>query len=221
MDTIKKKRFNAIAFTLVIVAALLVGVTPTHSAPPSDKDVRVINTTAEPVPTVAQGTTTIAGTVQAKQSGAWSVGISGVPSVKVDSDPANPIYVTNVEGAKPQPFQQEVEVTVDPGLGAQSGAINVPLGKLLVIEQVSASAFPPAGQKILFSLLTHVAPDNTLRKHLLHTSGDTFGGGSYFEASQTVRVYADTPSALVHVDRDVTTGSVLARFVVSGYLIDK
>ena len=32
MDTIKKKRFNAIAFTLVIVAALLVGVTPTPSA---------------------------------------------------------------------------------------------------------------------------------------------------------------------------------------------
>jgi hypothetical protein len=48
------------------------------------RDVRVVNTTAEPLP------------VQAQQSGTWSVGINGVPTVSIDAanntikiDPAN------------------------------------------------------------------------------------------------------------------------------------
>jgi hypothetical protein len=41
----------------------------------------VMNTDANPVPTRATGTTAVAGTVAATQSGAWNVGISGTPAV--------------------------------------------------------------------------------------------------------------------------------------------
>jgi hypothetical protein len=52
----------------------------TNAATSSVQNVKVINAAADwvaPVPTVAQGTTTVAGAVGATQSGAWSVGISG------------------------------------------------------------------------------------------------------------------------------------------------
>ncbi len=45
------------------------------------QNVKVVNTPAEPVP--IQGTATVNGTVQAAQSGAWSVGINGTPNVNI------------------------------------------------------------------------------------------------------------------------------------------
>jgi hypothetical protein len=219
MESLRKYLFIAVAFVFLIGGFLLTSSTTTHGAPPPDKDVRVINTTAEPVPTVAQGTTAVSGTVQAQQNGTWNVGIVGMPVVKIGSDPENPIYVRDVDGAK-QPFQTEVEVTLEPGAGGQNAGIPIPVGKLMVIEQISASAFAPAGQKLLFSMLTHVAPDLTLRRNFLQTTHDTFGG-NFFMTSQSVRIYADTPSAAVRVDRDLTTNTVTATFVVSGYFIDK
>jgi hypothetical protein len=221
MESLRKHIFIAIAFVFLISAVLLTSITSTHGAPPADKDVKVINTTAEPVPTVAQGTTAVSRTVQAQQNGAWNVGIVGMPVVKIGSDPANPIYVRDVNGSKPQPFQQEVEVMLEPGMGGQNAGIMVPVGKLMVIKQVSASAFAPLGQKLLFSVLTHVTPDLTLRRNFLQTTHDSFGGSNFFLASQSVHIYADTPGAAVRVDRDLTTDLVTTTFVVSGYFIDK
>ncbi|HEU4520665.1 MAG TPA: hypothetical protein VFT12_01610, partial [Thermoanaerobaculia bacterium] len=48
--------------TILVVALLFVIPVAVHAAP-ADKDVRVINTPLEAIPTVAQGTTTIAGNV--------------------------------------------------------------------------------------------------------------------------------------------------------------
>ncbi len=220
MKSLRNNIYIAVAFVFLIGAFWLTSLNTTHGAPPPDKEVKVINTTAEPVPTVAQGTTAVSGTLQAQQSGAWNVGIVGMPVVKVGSDAANPIYVRDVDGAK-QPFQQEVEVTLEPGMTAQNGGIVVPVGKLMVIEQVSATAAPPAGQRFLFSLLTHVAPDLTLRQNFLQATHETVGPSTYYLVSQSVRIYADTPSAAVRVDRIATTDTVTVTFVVSGYFIDK
>jgi hypothetical protein len=88
------------AVALLCGLAALVPITPARTAPTlQDKGVRVINTPAEAVPTVAQGTTTVAGTVgisgnantvslqsnlvRSQQEGPWTVGLSGTPTVQL------------------------------------------------------------------------------------------------------------------------------------------
>src|SRR5262245_28788280 len=44
-------------------------------------NVDVVNDETNPVPTKSTGTTSVAGTVSATQSGNWNVGISGTPTV--------------------------------------------------------------------------------------------------------------------------------------------
>jgi hypothetical protein len=55
----------------------------TDAAAMGPQNVLVVNSTTAPVPTLAQGTTTVAGTVNANatQSGTWNVGITGTPQV--------------------------------------------------------------------------------------------------------------------------------------------
>jgi len=74
------------------LGALVVGIFVGTSAPAiadSIREVLVVNTTSQPVPVAPQGTTTVAGTVSAQQSGSWTVGISGTPGVTV----SNPIKI--------------------------------------------------------------------------------------------------------------------------------
>lgn len=221
MESIRRPTGLATGLMLFILGVILSGSNTGHSAPPPTSDVRVVNTTAEAVPVVAQGTTSVEGLVYALQKGDWNVGIVGMPTVKVESDKTNPVYVRDIDNPARQPFQQEVELMLDPGEGGENVAINVPIGKLFVIEQISASGFAPAGQKMLFSVMTHISPDLVTRKHLLQTTNSTFGASNFFMASQSVRIYADTPSALARVERDFTTGTATARLVVSGYFVDK
>jgi len=73
-----QKAIVATAFLGAISALVLVSESPVLAAPP-DKDVTVVNTPAQPVPvtgTVAvTGGTTVSGTVNAVQSGPWTVSI--------------------------------------------------------------------------------------------------------------------------------------------------
>jgi hypothetical protein len=194
---------------------------------PPDKDVRVVNTTNEPVPVAVQGNPNVnvvnSPTVKAQQNGAWNVGITGTPTVSLDDSPTNPISVRDVDRPTAQPFQYETEVTLEEGEGGQNAAIPVPQGKLLVIEYVSVFGTAPASQRIQqFGLLTHVAPDNVMRPHYLQFTKQDTGFGSFeYTAAQQVRVYADTPGAAARVTRTPATGTVTFRFIVSGYFVNK
>src|SRR5262249_17323381 len=88
--------------------ALLVG-TITLSMPGAgkatasfDANVKVINTSTSPVPVSVQGSGL---TVQAQQSGAWNVGISGTPTVTVGNSAQNPLFVRDVDEPGRSPFQ--------------------------------------------------------------------------------------------------------------------
>lgn len=89
-----------LAFVSVLVLMLIPRTAYGQGGLPKVNDVRVINTASEPVPTTVQGTATVTGNVsvtntptvglspaangvQAQQSGAWSVGISGTPTVNL------------------------------------------------------------------------------------------------------------------------------------------
>jgi len=74
-----KKAFIGAALVVVIVALSLVPGSSVLAAPP-DKDVTVVNTPAQPVPVTGTvnvtGGTTVSGTVNAVQSGEWTVSIA-------------------------------------------------------------------------------------------------------------------------------------------------
>lgn len=63
-----------------------------------------VNVTNTPLPTAPQGVTSVAGTVQAVQSGSWSMSVAGTadvnvantPTVTVGNDPGNPVFVSSV-----------------------------------------------------------------------------------------------------------------------------
>lgn len=214
----------------VSVVALSLPQTGHSNSAVADKDVRVINTAAEPVPVIAQGTTNIAGnvsiantpTVNSKQSGAWNVGITGTPTVEVGNEASNPVLTRDVDRPTAQPFQYVAIVTLGEGDGGQNTEIPVPSGKLLVIEQVSAFAIVSADQRLNFSILTHVAPDNAMRPHYLQSTKEEIGSGTnLYTVSQQTRIYADTPGAAARITRAGTTGTVTARFTISGYFVNK
>lgn len=153
----------------------------------------------------------------------WAMMLSGVgksnaASARMD-DPVT--LVRDVDGPTKQPFQTEVKVTVASGLSAANGFIDVPSGKLMVIEHISVQGTAPAGQSIFPSITSHVVPDLTLRKQIFPAKNQVFGTSNYFLVSESLRLYADAPSITVRLDRDAFTGTCSAFFVVSGYFVDK
>jgi len=112
--------------------------------PAAVTNVLVTNTTAQPVPTVATGTTTVAGTVAATQSGPWNVGISGTAVVKIVQPVTSPIPVAVINEGARIPFQKQVHISTDI-TGSGSAVISVPAGWRLVIEHINGFAY--VGQK--------------------------------------------------------------------------
>ena len=91
-------RLTSFIAPAVGLGALVAGIVLGTSAPAiasTIRDVLVVNTTAQPVPVAPQGTTSVAGTVSAQQSGSWTVGISGTPGVVV----TNPVTLNPIGGS--------------------------------------------------------------------------------------------------------------------------
>jgi len=230
MNNLRGYLLTATGVVVLVVGFLLSVPNTGHSAPPPDKDVRVINTPTQAVPTIAQGTTTVAGavsitnapTVHAQQSGAWNVGLTGSPTVQVGNALANPVLVRDVDRPTAQPFEQQVAVTIPDGGGGENAFFSIPSGKLLVIQQVSAIGTAPSGQKLHFSILSHVAPDFTQRIHWLSAEHEQGFPETFYVQSQQVQIYADASQGYVRIDRvGGNTGTASATFVVTGYLVNK
>ncbi len=206
--------------------------------------VKVINTTDEPVPTLAQGTTNVAGTVgitgtptvNAQQSGSWTVGITGTPtvglaggsSILVDNNAANPVPVRDVDNPARQPFQASGSTVVNAGFddSCRFGLLTlttVPAMKQLVIEDVSFWGGLPAGQRFLQVTVNNTAGGTPMRHYLPVALQATDISGTFdaFAASQPVRWYADPETdVFACFVRNATAGTGSAHWTISGYLVD-
>lgn len=211
MSRLKNCVVTTLGFSVLIIA-ILVALPSAMNAVPTDRDVRVINSTMEPVPTAAQGTTTIAGTVS----------LAAGSSVSVANTMASAVPIVNSNDAR-QPFQKTAVGTQN-GTNASTLTIaTVPAGKRLVIEFISVSGQVPPGQHVEFFHLDTVAGPFGAASHdlLVNAQPDAVIGDALFRASQQVRVYADTGTQVsVMVRRNSNAGSASYGATISGYLVD-
>jgi hypothetical protein len=87
----------------------------------------VTNTASNPVPTAAQGTTTVGGTVNAAQAGTWNVGLTGTPGVNAAQAGTWNVAINSMP---------DVNVANSPDVGAiQRGNWTVDLGAPVSLDR--------------------------------------------------------------------------------------
>jgi hypothetical protein len=197
------------------------------------QNVRVVNTSSEPVPaTVTPGNGSI-WNVNAQQSGPWNVGIdASANTVKVD--PTNPLPVRDMDNPARQPFTASFEASFERGridaIAAPHISV-VPAGKRLVIENVSALVRLPPGEKLV---ATEVSTIRNINHNPVFNSGVWLGSNfqgtlgaveDWFIASQAVRLYADSSEGgLGEVSLKFTRAGfgddTHINATISGYLVD-
>jgi hypothetical protein len=227
----------ALAALLLVGGALSFGPSPTPPAvaqgePPGNR-VRVINTSAEPVPTSAVGTTPVSGILgldqaangvrivngQAQPVPVAPVGVTRVGGdVRVENSPADPVAVRDAAVWNAVHVSESLRTAE---ALSQHPVFNVPAGKRLVIEFVSVVLEVPhdewAGVAIE-NRLNGAAARNWLELgRLRRVSSDRF------TASEQVRLYAD-PGTVVQVflarDPLGAGGEMVGSINLSGYLVD-
>jgi hypothetical protein len=177
-------------------------------------------------------------TVNAQQSGTWNVGINGTPNVNVANMPAvgidpsantvsvdttNPLLVRDSDQSARTAFQAEESVFFSDGsFGTLADITNVPLGKRLVIQNVSVWLRVPKGHKFNVVSLDTAFDGNSGVPFFLTPSliaSDDFT--DYFVASESIQKYAGAGTLVgVRIFRDTNVGGWNAGEVaVSGYLI--
>jgi hypothetical protein len=159
MKRISKILVAALSFGLVAVALGFL----TKSSAQAPSPVTVDNTTTNPVPTSAVGTTTVSGRVSAAQLGAWrvgalqsgswsvgitntsipvsgSVGVSDLPA-NLSTTPTTPVYVDTDRPAR-NGFNSQCSTGNTVDSSGQSGCtlLMIPAGRQVVIETVSCQA---------------------------------------------------------------------------------
>jgi hypothetical protein len=224
----------AIAFCALAVALSFFTNSPVNAT--STSNVNVVNTTANPVPISAQGTTAIAGTVNLA-SGATvgisgmptvnlapgtAVGITGTPSVTPSNTNTTPLFVRGADNPANEPLHMELCLSV----GAFStlcannpNTFTVPTttsdGKAverLVIESVSGNCLSTSTQVAFIQLLVPLAENTNdsigFNEFPISSSFTNSGNGNAVQAyAQQMTIYGDPGSTVSLGIGLVSTGS--------------
>jgi hypothetical protein len=162
-------------------------------------------------------------TVDARQSGAWTVGIDPARSVViVQNSAADPLSVSVVDPNGRQPFQMRVPIDVFAGGPSSSTEtlIPIPVGKRFVIENVSAEAEIPAGEKIVLFIQTRLdasSPNNSTPHFIALSDQGVFGTKSIFAANHKTLEFAVIQLS-VTARPTFSSGTGSATVTLSGYL---
>ncbi|MFL6157935.1 MAG: hypothetical protein ACJ72D_17725 [Marmoricola sp.] len=185
---------------LLILGGVLVGsflVPPTYAATKSAiSNVFITNTAAHPVP------------------------VSG--SLAVTNGPANPVPISgqvNVADDR-QPFQTRVFYHLDDGQYFDETSFDVPAGKRLVVEFISAEARVPTGQTPVIGANTYGGAVGI--PIALEQQGPVDSGSVLFTGTHQVLEFAPTGSYSFLVERGNSAGTAPGKsdgsIYVSGYL---
>jgi hypothetical protein len=153
------KRLRSFILPGVGLAALAAGIFVGTTAPAiaaSIHDVLVVNDATKPVPVTPQGTTAVAGTVSALQSGAWTVGISGTPGVVVNNAiKIDPVGNTVTVGNLPTDSQGRLKTV-------RLGTLTQVSGAFTIVAISGAAIGPRVDTTSCHSVLALVSIDTTV-----------------------------------------------------------
>jgi len=179
--------------------------------------------------------------VNAQQTGTWNVGINGTPAVTVANFPAttnvaidgsantvkvdttNPLPVRDADNPTRQPFRTSVFVSLADGSTLGSATlVPTPIGKVLVIEQISINGNAPSGQKFACVLdVTDNFAQVLLDLAIPLTLQGTFGPVDTFQGNLPTRLYLQpSDNSAFNVFRTSGTGTAGVRVSFSGYYLD-
>jgi hypothetical protein len=173
------------------------------------------------LPLPVQGSLGVSGTVAATQSGAWNVGITGTPNVKVTNPATAPVLFVNVNDPGRIPYQSVAanSCSATPS-SCQIALTSVPNGHRLVIQHVSVFALADLASTTaavqvplqngfpLISFPATVIPDPRIAG-----TGDVIVDQSvhaYFDAGQQPAVFVRVSSG----------GMGTVEVSITGYLLD-
>lgn len=178
-------------------------------------NVVVKNTTTNPVPVKAVGTTIVSVNNPATAP-VW---------VRATNPATAPVWVRDVDGAR-QPFQAQYDFEINEGSYGWGGlaALTVPARKRLVLEYVSFRLTIPQGQNPQDGPTIEVTNGGKFVQYWLEppTYAGTLGGSTYvYVSSQPVTLYGDPGTTIgVGAGRSALTGTARVRVSLSGYLVN-
>lgn len=220
------RHFYAVVSMVALLSALGLGTgrAGKSAAASNPLNVFVTNSAAAPVPTKAQGTTQIAGTVVLDANA--SVAINGTPTVNLANGTSVGITGTpnvNVVNTRTPICQNDFLDSPDGnqfGDQGQGVAYVVPVGKKLTIKDVSGTASLPSGERIVQFLLFKTSSSPEIAGMTFEFQGVN-QGLDYESAHISTDIQFDAGDAVRMTFRRSTTGGRAFAFVSwSGYLED-
>jgi hypothetical protein len=209
MNRLNRYALSVLALSAMVAILAGVNATPTQAGPTVSGTVNIGNT---PLPIT--GNTTVSGTV--------NIGNTPLPVALPDT----PLTVKDADNPARQPWQHRFNLPVFTGTVVTCDTADVPAGKMLVIEYVSANEdlLPDA---IMTHLDVITTQGGTRVRHFFTPSGtgrELAGTARAFVVSQSTRLYSEAGTASVEVcaqiGTDFQSSSGDAQAGLSGYLVD-
>ena len=195
-------------FALASLVALVAAQAVAGQRAPQPISAKIVNTEAEPVP--------VTGSIRVGNQTENPLPVAG--TVSVNNSSTGPLLVRDVDNHSREPFQRRLFVTILPGEGRGTASTQLPDGKMLITEYVSARAGGSSLDEIEYLI---VANGSGFEHFLFLTRASP--SSLLFQASASIRMHS-TGSLHVAVQRvasfapvDRTTHGVVH---VSGWLVN-
>jgi hypothetical protein len=145
------------------------------------------------------------------------------PTVTVGNTANNPVPIRDTDNAARQPWQWTAEIDIAAGNGEACTSTDVPDGKELVIENVSAAAAVQTGQKLAFLIVTTTQQAAQVRHYFVPvwTGTRSVSPPELFAVGQATRLYSEAGTGNVSVCADTAgSGDASVLPALSGYLVN-
>jgi hypothetical protein len=215
MNAMKK---NGVKKSHAVACILLTGIVCVTNATPrlgiGDKG---SSSNASPTNASTSNTTTI----NLQQSGKWIIGLSDTPTVKLSNQGR---MLQGMPSDSAVPFLKTISFNIETGTSQNNVTIAIPEGKRLVIEQVSARAQGPAGQKFIAQIQTNMTKTESPRGifWLVFFPQGTFSTIDVYTANQPMHVYTEpgNPPLIFVATRTAVNGTAFVEATISGFLVN-